>query len=294
MLAALAVVPAVIRHADGRISEEITDLRWSPLNEAMLAASSWWVKGPLFIAAALVADLLAIRALGRVRAPLIAVVTLGSVLVASLASTLAKELFDRARPPLADLGISAIGSLPSSPSFPSGHATTAFAAAAALALLRPSLRWWAVGLAAGVAVSRVYLGVHFAGDVVAGALLGATIGVALVLVARRLVPGVDARLRPTLGLRALAAAASHTASATGPTRSGSARRTATCAGGPRVARHFFSALAGTSGWACYRGRSTTWRVLPLAPRSMAGMTRSSFMVSQRSGTRSPIGRLSWT
>ena len=170
---------------DGRVSEEVTDLRCQVLTDAMHAVSSWWVKGPLFVAVALIADLVAARAARR-WVPLGMFATLGSVLLASFASTWAKGVFDRARPPLSDVGISAIAVLPRSASFPSGHATTAFAAAAALAVMRPSLRWWAFGLAAAVAFSRVYLGVHFAGDVLAGALLGGATGAALGLLARRI------------------------------------------------------------------------------------------------------------
>jgi undecaprenyl-diphosphatase len=117
---------------------------------------------------------------------MIAIVTTTSLLVASLAATGVKVLFDRPRPPLADVGISAVGALPSTPSFPSGHAATAFGAAVALALLVPRLRWWAIGLATLVALSRVYLGMHFTADVAAGALLGTAIAGATVVAARRL------------------------------------------------------------------------------------------------------------
>jgi len=189
-------VQAVARHLsglDGSFSEEITDLRWWPLTHAMEWLSAWWVKGPLFVLVALACDLVVVRRAARGTVPWTAALTLGAVLLGSLVSTLAKPLFDRPRPPFGDAGISAIGALPSSASFPSGHATTAFAAATALALLRPRLRLLALGVATCVALSRVYLGMHYAGDVTAGALLGAGIGAALVLATRRLVPAASLR-----------------------------------------------------------------------------------------------------
>ena len=49
---------------------------------------------------------------------------------------------------------------------------TAFAVAGGVALLAPRLRWPVLGLAAVIAFSRVYLGVHFWLDVLVGAALG--------------------------------------------------------------------------------------------------------------------------
>lgn len=55
---------------------------------------------------------------------------------------------------------------------------TAFAAAAAVAVLAPRIRWPVLALAALIGFSRVYLGVHFWLDVLVGSVLGLVIGVA--------------------------------------------------------------------------------------------------------------------
>lgn len=115
----------------------------------------------------------------------LALLTLARAVAGSTVSNLIKPLIDRPRPPLGHVGISVIGPLPDSASFPSGHATTAFAAATAIAVAQPALRVWVLGVAAIVAVSRVYVGVHYLGDVLAGALLGAAIGAAIVLFGHR-------------------------------------------------------------------------------------------------------------
>ena len=80
---------------------------------------------------------------------------------------------------------------PSTYSFPSGHATVSFACATVLALAVPRLRWPLFTLAALIAFSRVYVGVHYPGDVLAGAVLGVLLAIALRMLAaalRRLAP----------------------------------------------------------------------------------------------------------
>ncbi len=62
---------------------------------------------------------------------------------------------------------------------PSAHASTAFAAAVAAGLVHPRLRWPLLALAALIALSRVWLGVHYLTDVIAGAALGAAIALAV-------------------------------------------------------------------------------------------------------------------
>jgi undecaprenyl-diphosphatase len=61
-------------------------------------------------------------------------------------------------------------------SFPSGHTTAAFAFAAVLARERPRHAVAAFVFAALVGLSRIYIGVHYPSDVLAGAILGTAVG----------------------------------------------------------------------------------------------------------------------
>jgi membrane-associated phospholipid phosphatase len=65
--------------------------------------------------------------------------------------------------------------MPTSTSFPSGHAAAAFAFATGVGQVLPGAGFPLRALAALVAYSRVHTGVHYPGDVIAGALLGAAI-----------------------------------------------------------------------------------------------------------------------
>lgn len=70
-------------------------------------------------------------------------------------------------------------------SFPSAHAATSFGTAAALAAAVPVAGVPSLAVAAGVAWSRVYVGKHYVTDVLAGSALGALVGIALGVAARR-------------------------------------------------------------------------------------------------------------
>jgi undecaprenyl-diphosphatase len=162
-------------------------LHWGPATAVLTLLSAWWVKGPLLVAAGWCADLRCRRAI-----PLVALAATASFFVASGLNTLIKDLVDRSRPPQS-IDYEALIGVPGSSSFPSGHAMSAFAVAAAIALLAPKARWPVLALAATIAFSRVYLGVHFWVDVLVGAALGAAIGVLVALAFRRAAAARQAR-----------------------------------------------------------------------------------------------------
>jgi membrane-associated phospholipid phosphatase len=172
-LAGLSEFARTIGFWDGTAVEAMEAVRWAPLTVVFLLASTWWVKLPLIAVAGACGDMRCRR-----RLPSGAFAALAAGTLATLAVTGLKDYFERARPPVADPSLNTIGVLPESTSFPSGHAATAFAAAVAVGLLYPRLLKPLLLLAAMVALSRVYLGVHFVTDVVVGSALGAAIGFA--------------------------------------------------------------------------------------------------------------------
>jgi undecaprenyl-diphosphatase len=101
-----------------------------------------------------------------------------------LTNGVVKSFFRRVRPPSEDDGPLPYGMRrPITSSFPSGHATSAFMAAVMLSEgtnLGPLL----FALATVVSASRVYVRLHHASDVVAGAAFGLALG----MVARRVIP----------------------------------------------------------------------------------------------------------
>ena len=133
---------------------------------------TWAGSGYVVVPLALICCVAFVRA-GLRREALAVAVSLGG---AMLLSYLVKQLVARPRPPVEHL------EAVSGYSFTSGHAVqaSAFWFSLVLALraarIAPTLERVAAALAlvlvAAVAISRVYLGVHYPGDVVAGILLG--------------------------------------------------------------------------------------------------------------------------
>jgi undecaprenyl-diphosphatase len=87
-----------------------------------------------------------------------------------------KPLVHRARPEKAGVSVVLRTRSHGGYSFPSNHAANSFSGATVLGLAYPAWRIPALLIAALVAYSRVYVGVHFPSDVAAGAALGMLIG----------------------------------------------------------------------------------------------------------------------
>jgi undecaprenyl-diphosphatase len=92
--------------------------------------------------------------------------------VTQLVNTAVKGVFRRRRPALEELP--ALVKVPTSLSFPSAHSSTSFAAARAYSGALPSAPLYVA--AALMALSRVYVGVHYPSDIAVGAGLGLAIG----------------------------------------------------------------------------------------------------------------------
>ena len=97
-----------------------------------------------------------------------------------------KSLVARPRPCWLDPNVRLLIANETDFSFPSGHALASFAAAAVLARADRRFGIAAFALAALIALSRLYLYVHFPSDVLAGAALGVGLGFAALAITRRL------------------------------------------------------------------------------------------------------------
>jgi undecaprenyl-diphosphatase len=95
-----------------------------------------------------------------------------------------KAATGRPRPFESIAGVDALVGVTVGNSMPSGHAATSFAGAVILTHLLPRAGPLAFLLAVAIAFSRVYVGVHYPSDVVAGAALGAFVALTALAVLR--------------------------------------------------------------------------------------------------------------
>lgn len=97
-----------------------------------------------------------------------------------VSSQVLKPVFDRLRPCFAlPESTLLLARQARSGSFPSSHAANSFAAAVALFGASRALGWAGLLLAGLISYSRVYLGVHYPSDSLAGALIGSSISLLL-------------------------------------------------------------------------------------------------------------------
>jgi undecaprenyl-diphosphatase len=141
------------------------------------AASHDGIEDPLraYVQASEILFALALVALFLVRRPDIRRAAVAAAFSGALGLLVAHFLasaFDRARPFVEHPSAHLLLAHARDPGFPSDHATGAFAIAFALVLRNRLLGGIALALACVLAVGRVAVGVHYPGDVLAGAVVG--------------------------------------------------------------------------------------------------------------------------
>lgn len=110
---------------------------------------------------------------------------LALTLTAFLINLVVKPMFTRKRPYEILETVRTMINPPFGSSFPSGHAASSFAAASMLWFFNMPFRYFALALALLIAVSRVYLMVHFPSDVLVGVVSGIVISYLTYLLALR-------------------------------------------------------------------------------------------------------------
>ena len=114
------------------------------------------------------------------RRPYVFLLVATTALTTNFVTSLLKYVVQRDRPPTVVLDPEPLVGVPSTSSFPSGHASTSFACAYVISRSGAAPdRLTLFVLAALIGFSRVYVGVHYPLDVLAGAALGLVVAKAL-------------------------------------------------------------------------------------------------------------------
>jgi undecaprenyl-diphosphatase len=158
---------------DKHLEHWIVGLRVGWLNWLFIGLSRIGTLGLVWVAIALVLAVLW-------RRPALFLTVVVADVAADLLAELGKAIVHRHRPFEHQLGPAT-----STWSFPSGHSATSFACATVLSAFAPRWRVPFFLLATLIALSRLYNGVHYPTDVVAGALLGVLTALLLLAGGRR-------------------------------------------------------------------------------------------------------------
>jgi undecaprenyl-diphosphatase len=164
---------------DDRIAVWVATHRVGFLNDVFVGLGTVDKLGLVWVLAAIAIGLT--LGFGVRRTVLLALIVGLTTFAADSASFGVKDLTSRPRPFEAHPQIHPLYVVHSS-SFPAGHAATAFAGAILLAFIAPRAAPVLLSVAALIGFSRVYVGVHYPTDVLAGAAIGAAVGgIAVVL-----------------------------------------------------------------------------------------------------------------
>jgi undecaprenyl-diphosphatase len=161
----------------------LADHRLAPLDVIATVLAAAGTGGLVWVAIGIV---VALAGGGRMR---VAIPVAATAWTADVVALGLRHLIDRTRPYESIPGVdSAVSFGGSGPGLPSGHAASSVAGAIIIGYFaRRALPWLAI-LAAAIAASRVYAGLHYPTDVLAGAGLGAVFGLLGVAAVRWLVP----------------------------------------------------------------------------------------------------------
>jgi undecaprenyl-diphosphatase len=117
------------------------------------------------------------------------------LLTDQLSARIIKEIFHRIRPCNALLNVITPLGCNGTFSFPSNHAVNNFAAAVFFYKLFPKLKWVVFISASLVAISRVYIGVHYPSDILGGAVIGSAFGYIFAIAALKLDQIIDDKFK---------------------------------------------------------------------------------------------------
>ncbi|MGN0224191.1 MAG: phosphatase PAP2 family protein [Muribaculaceae bacterium] len=174
---------------DSQLTVAVNALHSPYFDQFMFLFSNKWIWVPMY---ATILIILYKRYSWKAALLFLVAIALTITITDQLCASIIRPLFERMRPANPDEPLSQVihvvnGYRGGPYGFPSCHAANSFALATFLALMR---RRWLFGAvvflwAALNAYSRLYLGVHFAGDLIVGAIIGSIVGFGLFAITNR-------------------------------------------------------------------------------------------------------------